>query len=273
VKQGHEVEGIRKSRRNDAALKAAGIVPLLADITDAQSLSGSDPGYDWVVHCVSASGGGVAEYEDLYVKGTGHLVEWLSQVPPSKFVFTGSTSVYGQTDGSRVDETSQATPEAATGRVLIRAENLLLKAAETSGFPAVLLRVAGIYGPGRAYWLEQIRLGSGMVRGGVNRFLNMIHRDDVVGAVMAALTRGVPGRIYNVVDDEPVTQGDLFQWLLRRLGQLMPPNVSNTQVESAFRKRGTTNKRVSNQRLKDELGCQLKFPTFRQGYEMLLRFG
>jgi nucleoside-diphosphate-sugar epimerase len=92
----------------------------------------------------------------------------------------------------------------------------------------------------------------------------MIHRDDAVGAIIAALERGQPGEVYNVVDDEPVTQLSFFQWLSGRLGKELPPSVP--EDASALRKRGVTNKKVSNRRLKMELGYQFKYPTFRAGY-------
>ncbi len=81
---------------------------------------------------------------------------------------------------------------------------------------------------------------------------------------MAALKQGRPGEIYNVVDDEPVAQIQFFRWLAEALGNWMPPFAAET--EEAERKRGRTDKRVSNRKLKRELGYQFKYPTFRQGY-------
>jgi nucleoside-diphosphate-sugar epimerase len=92
----------------------------------------------------------------------------------------------------------------------------------------------------------------------------MIHREDLVTAIVAALTSGRVGEIYNVVDDEPVAQIHFFRWLSETLGKWMPPFA--TEQETAERKRGLTNKKVSNRRLRMELGVQLKYPTFRQGY-------
>src|SRR5262249_25625209 len=125
----------------------------------------------------------------------------------------------------------------------------------------VILRVAGIYGPGRGYWLKQFLSGEARIQGRGERFLNMIHRDDVACAMIAALSHGEPGRVYNATDDEPVTQLALFQWLASRLGRDLPPAEDATDS-----KRGLTSKRVSNRRLKSELGCQLQYPTFRQGF-------
>jgi nucleoside-diphosphate-sugar epimerase len=92
----------------------------------------------------------------------------------------------------------------------------------------------------------------------------MIHRDDVVEAIIAALKNGQPGEVYNAVDDEPVSQISFFEWLSGHLGKGLPPSVP--EDAEAARKRGVTNKKVANRRLKMELGYQFKYPTFRQGY-------
>jgi nucleoside-diphosphate-sugar epimerase len=269
VRRGHNVCGLRRSHRCDAEFKAAGIVPLVGDITLAESLVPLDPSYDWVVSCVSASGGAAVEYDRIYLQGSHRVLSWLSAAPPAKFVYTSSTSVYGQNDGSAVDESSPTLPEAETARILVRAEDVIARAASERGFPAVVLRVAGIYGPGRTYWVDQVKSGEARVEGSGDRNLNNIHRDDVVGAILAALASGRPGRVYNVVDDEPVTQLVLLQWLSKRLGRALPLIIPDGG--GASKKRGVTNKRVSNARLKAELGYCLKFPTFREGYESVLR--
>src|SRR5207253_1138992 len=111
-------------------------------------------------------------------------------------------------------------------------------------------------------WLNQFLKGEAKIEGRGERFLNMIHRDDVAGAVIAALRQGQPGEIYNAVDDEPVTQLALFQWLSNKLGREMPPSGE----ASTNRKRGVTNKRVSNRKLKAELGYQFIYPTYREGF-------
>ncbi len=268
VRQGHSVWGLRRSGRSDPELQRAGIVPLRTDITAPGSFPGLGPGYEWVVHCISASGGAAPEYKQVYLEGTRHLMSWLSSAPPEKFVYTSSTSVYGQTDGSWVDETSEVAPESPTGRILVQTEELLLEAAIRTRFPAIVLRVAGIYGPGRAYWLEQVRTGAAHIEGAGQRLLNMIHCEDVAGAILSALAQGRPGRIYNAVDDEPVTQMAMVQWLSSRLGCPLPE--ATTGQPGRARRRGVTNKQVSNRRLREELGYRLKFPSFREGYEVIL---
>ena len=110
---------------------------------------------------------------------------------------------------------------------------------------------------------EQRLHGEARIEGDGSRILNMIHRDDVVGAILAALRRGRPGECYNGVDNEPVSQLALFKWLVARHGGALPPAVPVNPASE--RKRGLTNKRVTNRKLRSELGYEFKYPTFREG--------
>jgi nucleoside-diphosphate-sugar epimerase len=263
VRQGHEVFGVRRAPSAAAELTAAGIRPLAADVTKPAELAALPGPFDWVVNCVASTrGGGVEDYREVYLKGTRNLVEWLSAAPPRKFVYTSSTSVYGQTDGSPVKETSPTEPASETARVLVETEKTLLAAAPK--FPAVVLRVAGIYGPERGHLFQQYLRDEARIPGKGERFINMIHRDDLVGIVIAALKNGRPGEVYNAVDDEAVAQIHFFRWLSETLGKWMPPFAA--EPEDVERKRGLTNKKVQNRKLKMELGYQFKHPNFRKGY-------
>jgi len=266
VRVGHEVSGLRPNVSAEVELNAAGIRPLIADVTKPDELAKLPREFDWVVNCVASRGGNAEDYRRIYLQGTRNLIEWLSTAPPEKFVYTSSTSVYGQTDGSLVKETSLTEPLAETAKVLLETEKLLLAAAGERKFPAVVLRVAGIYGPARSYWFNQFLKNEARMDGDGSHFLNMIHRDDVIGCVIAALKKGRVGEIYNAVDDKPVSQANFFQWLAEELGRDLPPSVPGNSDES--RRRGVTNKRVSNRKLKMELGCQFKYPDFRTGYRM-----
>jgi len=261
---GHEVVGIRRSGGSETELRKAGIKPLSLDITRENAFGESLPECDWVVNCVSSSKGDADDYRATYLEGMKRLLAWLIKRPPKKFVYTSSTSVYGQTDGSIVTETSPAKPAIQTAKILVETEQILLKAVRLHAFPGVILRLAGIYGPERGYWFRQFISGTAEIQNEGQRVLNMIHRDDVVGAVIAALKEAGPGEIYNVADDEPVTQVDFFSWLSEKLGRRLPPVAA--KVPGKNRKRGITNKRISNLKLKTELGYQFKYTTFRQGY-------
>jgi nucleoside-diphosphate-sugar epimerase len=245
---GHEVHGIRRG-----AFAAEGITPHAIDITRREALDSLTPDFDWIINTVSSSRGDAEAHRAVFVDGTKNILDWLGD-SPARVLFTSSTSVYPQTSGDWVDETSPANPTTGTGPALREAEELFTA--------ATVLRVAGIYGPERGFLFRQFLKGEAVLSDG-ERWLNMVHRDDVVGAILAAMDIG-PG-IYNVADDEPVTQRDFFQWLARLFDRPMPP-----AGETVSRKRTPTNKRVRNAKLK-AAGWRLRFPTFREGYEALLR--
>lgn len=264
VRQGHEVHGVRRSPEATDQLNAAGIKPLIADITQPEHCQRLSEPFDWVINVVASSKGDASDYRQVYFEGTKNLLETLSPTPPRKFVYTSSTSVYGQTDGSQVKESSPTEPVPETSRVLVETEKLLGHAFEQKKFPAVTLRVAGIYGPDRGHHFKQFVRNEARIPGRGERIMNMIHVDDLVGIIIAALKYGRAGEIYNAVDDEPVAQVHFFRWLAETLGKWMPPFSDEDEHEA--RKRGVTNKKVLNRKLKMELGYAFKYPTFRQGY-------
>ena len=267
VEAGYSVSGLRRSAEAAGELRAAGIEPLVGDITRADQLARLPGPFDWVVNTVSSSRGGAAEYRDVYLEGTSKVLAWLATQPVAKFVYTSSTSVYPQDDGSEVDETSPAQPAGETGRLLRDTEELLRTAFRERHFPAVILRVAGIYGPGRGHLFHQLLAGEAHIAGDGSRLMNMVHRDDVAAAIVTALERGEPGEIYNCTDDQPVSQLDFLAWNAAQLGRPLPPFA--TEVENHTRKRGLTNKRVSNRKLR-ALGWAPHYPTHREGYATAL---
>jgi nucleoside-diphosphate-sugar epimerase len=263
VRLGHEVYGLRRNALAENELKAVGIHPLFGDVTQLETLAKLPREFDWVVNCVAA-GGGAENYRQVYLQGTRNLIEWLAPSSPKKFVYTSSTSVYGQADGSQVKESSPTELLVETAKVLLETEKALLAAVAERKFPAVILRVAGVYGPDRGHWFKQFLKNEAQMESDGSRFLNMIHRDDLIGCIIAALKNGRPGEIYNAVDNEPVSQLHFFQWLAHALDKPLPPSEPENPGEN--RKRGVTNKRVLNRKLKMELGYQFKYPNFRKGY-------
>jgi nucleoside-diphosphate-sugar epimerase len=282
---GHQVFGLRRSASSDVELQRLGITPLHADITQPATLVSLPRDFDWVVNCVASGGGGVDEYRQLYLEGMRNLIAWLipgsagfqsasSAANPTatrrqdagapRLVYTSSTGVYGQNDGSLVDETSPTEPASETARVLVEAEQVLLAAGREKHFPAMILRAAGIYGPGRGYLLKQFLRGEARIEGAGARTLNMIHRDDLIRAIIAALERGRAGELYNAVDDEPVSQLEFYQWLAAKLGKPLPTTMP--EDAAAPRKRGLTNKRIANRKLKAELRFTFTYPDYRSGY-------
>jgi nucleoside-diphosphate-sugar epimerase len=253
ARAGHEVHGVRRTD-----FTAEGITPHTIDITAPNAFDALPRDFDWVINTVSSARGDTETHRAVFVDGTKNLLDWLDD-SSARVLFTSSTSVYPQTDGDWVDETSRAKPEGGTAQNLARAEELFLNAPQA----ATVLRVAGIYGPERGYLFRQFLKGEAVLTESGARWMNMIHRDDVMSAILSAME--LPPSIYNVADDEPVTQRAFFDWLAMRLSKPMPP-----EGEAVSRKRVATSKRVRNAKLK-ETGWQLRFPTFREGYESLIR--
>lgn len=207
---------------------------------------------DAIVHCASSSRGGAETYEAVFVEGMRNLRAIFPGVP---ILFTSSTSVYGQTDGSVVDESSETSPDRDTGRLLLEAESL------ARGGGGIALRLAGIYGPGRSVHLKKLFEGRAAIEDvEPSRFLNQIHRDDAVGALVHLLRTGVStygGALFNVVDDTPLSQRECYEKLAAFFSLPLPPLAP----PDPGRKRGWTHKIVSNAALR-ATGWEPRFPSF-----------
>ena len=249
---GWEVTGVTRSEESAARLSTAGLRTVACDISDAtmvKSKLGGLENIDALVDCVSSGRGGAEAYRRHYLQGARNLLEI---VHPEKFLFTGSTSVYAQTDGSWVTEESPAEPATDTGRVLRETEELVL------AHGGIVARLAGIYGPGRWALLQKFLDGTAIIEGDGSHWTNQIHRDDAAGAIAFLLNnRAAPG-IYNVSDGTPLTQLDSFKILAGHFHKPLPAAGS----AGPARKRGVTNKRVSNARLR-ALGWQPQIASMR----------
>ena len=255
--RGWEVEGWTHSAESAAKLAAAPYPVRAVDIAQRENVAAAAAKFDAVIHCASSGGGGPDGYRRVYLAGARHLLEVLR---PSRFIFTSSTSVYAQRDGAWVDETSAAEPTHETGRILREAEEFVR---QNGGVNA---RLAGIYGPGRSAFLRKFLAGEAQMDGDGARFLNHAQRDDIVRALFFLTTETLEGdRVFNVCDDEPITQRAAYEWLAQKFQRPLPPAAE----QSAPRKRGTSNKRVRNHRLR-ALGWSPRFPDFASGMEAII---
>ena len=257
---GHEVHGLRRGTNTHAAMKEAGIIPHAVDITQREQLDNLPGPFDWIINTVSSGRDGANAYHGIFVVGTQNLIDWFTSSPPQKYLFTSSTGVYGQTDGSWVDEDSPTEPSGDTGQILLEAESLALS------IGGVILRLSGIYGPERGHLYRQFLKGEAVMTGNPGRWMNMIQRDDVTGCILAAMETADPGTVLNATDNEPATQQDFFQWLADQLDRPLPPQESEVMPH----KRAQTNKRVANSRAREMLSWTPKYPTWRKGYAKLM---
>jgi len=255
--KGHRVYGLR---RHSAALESTGIEPVAADLLDPSTLE-KLPEADIVVMCQAP--GEKDDYRRTYVDGAQNLLEALSKHPPKKFVLVSSTGVYGQRDGSWIDEN---TDPAAAGyedeedekraRHLLKAERRV----QQSGIPFMVLRLGGLSGPGR-HRLRAIREGR-MKPAATDQFVNRMRIEDAAAAIGTLLQKGTPGELYLGVDDTPSTHREYYDWLLPKLG--MPA--------AAVAHTSSKGKRCKNAKLKS-LGFRCMFPSFKEGYEELFEEG
>ena len=220
---------------------------IACDVADPAAV-GCLPTADFIVHCAASGRGGPETYQRVYVDGCRNLTNKFSAVP---LLFTSSTSVYAQTDGSVVTEESPAVPDRATGRLLLEAERVTL------GAMGVVARLAGIYGPHRSVILRKFLAGEAVLEEAGRRFLNQIHRDDAARAIHHLATLGVAGAVFNVSDSQPLSQRDCYEALSRMFSRPLPPDGPR----AVNRKRGWTHKQVSNKKLRGT-GWQPEFPSF-----------
>ncbi len=257
---GHDVTGIRRSSEHNVRLARLGIRPINLDITlETEFKKKLDDKYDSIVLAASSSQGGKEAYKKVYGLGSKHVAQWLKTASAQSVVLISSTGVYGQTNGEWVSENDADTSQNITTNILLEAEQNILDAG-----PAVaILRSSGIYGPGRGHLFQQFMNGTASIEGDGKRFLNMVHLDDLVESTILALEPVVQRGIYNITDDEPVTQLNFFKWLSDTTGRPMPPFVP--EPNPSIRKRRITNKRVSNKLIKKTFGVSHNYPTFREG--------
>ena len=221
---------------------------IACDVADPVAV-GRLPRADCIVHCAASGRGGAAAYQQVYVDGCRNLTDVFPGVP---LLFTSSTSVYAQTDGSWVTEDSLAIPERETGRLLLDAERVVL------GGGGWVARLSGIYGPGRSVILRKFLAGEAVIEDDGGRILNQIHRDDAARAIYHLVTAGVAGGgVFNVSDSQPLTQLACYAGLGAMFERPLPP----CGPRDPERKRGWTHKQVSNAKLR-ATGWQPEFPSF-----------
>jgi len=208
-----------------------------------------------LIHCASSRRGSADDYRAVYFEGLKNVI---SAFEPQRILFTGSTSVYAQTDGSLVTENSPTLPERETGRILLEAERLALDAG------GLVARLSGIYGPGRAMLSRKLLEGTAILEDGGVRWTNQIHRDDGARAVYHLLTATSESGVFNVTDDRPATQRELYGWIADYFRVPLPP-IGPANFD---RKRGWTSKRVSNAKLR-ATGWKPIYPDFRSALATL----
>ncbi|CBE69400.1 MAG: SDR family oxidoreductase [Candidatus Methylomirabilis oxygeniifera] len=258
--EGQTVWGLRR----DPATLPSEIRPWAADLTSPDTLQTLPPAIDWVVYSAAPDTHDDTAYRSVYVDGLNNLLHALTvqQAHPRRVFLTSSTGVYGESSGAWVDETSPTEPREFGGIRLLEGERLLLD----GPFPATVLRLGGLYGPGRASLIEQVRRGEIAWDNESPVYFNRIHRDDAAGALRHLMTLPRPDPVYVGVDHEPTTLAVLLDWLADALGVSPTRPGESSKTRTA---RHPANKRCRNAKLVTS-GYTFHYPTFREGYTALL---
>ncbi|MFO0581438.1 MAG: NAD-dependent epimerase/dehydratase family protein [Anaeromyxobacter sp.] len=260
VARGERVTGVRRDPARAAELAALGVEPLALDL-GAPGAADRVPAVDAIVACQSAGGDSAEAYRAAYLDANRALLVAAARHRAHALVYTGSTGVFGQRDGSDVDEATPPAPASPTGSVLAEAE-ALVRGGAGGGLRATVVRLSGLYGPGRAGLLDRVRAGRHALGPGDQAWMNFCHRDDAVAVVLAALERGAPGAVYHGSDAHPPRRREVVEWVSERLG-IPPPRTSSPPSPGPDR-------RILSEWTRRTLGVELRYPSFKEGFVELI---
>lgn len=250
-----KVSVLLRNRDEFDAWEQEGIRPIFADLHRPETLHSISPAH-FMILSVAPEERNDGAYRSVYLDGVKNFLNAVRSLPkPSLIVYLSSTGVYGKSCEGILDEDSEPKPDTERAKILWEAEDQILK----SGFPVLIFRLAGIYGPerNRMHLFES----NAWPEARAEKVMNMIHVEDVVGAIPFLFNRGREGNIYLGVDDEPIKERVFYDWLSGRLGKSYP--------RASFQDAPGSGRRLSNQKLKS-LGFQFKYPNFRDGYKDFL---
>ncbi len=255
IEKKQKVFALTRSNEKARIFSEQGIRPVVADLIQPEMLSLVPPA-NFIVICPAPDESTETTYEAIYLKGIAHYLKAIQKNPkPHLIVYVSSTGVWQDQTGDLFDETVLPKSQSAKARILLEAEKQILNC----GLPAAVLRLSGIYGPGRNR-LQAFREGSWPVSK-QDRWMNLIHVEDIAEAMPIFFKNAKEGEVYLGTDDEPFLCSSLADWLSQKTGIM--PKVS-FEVGSL-----PAGRRLKNTKFKD-LGIRLKYPTFREGYQKIL---
>ncbi len=262
LSEGWAVIGTTRSEEKAAAFEAEGVEPLIWPGADAV------PALRRATHLLSS----IAPYADVdpVVAALGDQIA--EAAPHLDWVgYLSTTGVYGDHSGGWVDETTPLAPSTQRGEARAAAEAAWRDLAERSGLPLHVFRLAGIYGPGRGPF-EKVRAGTARRIIKPGQVFSRIHVEDIATVLQASIDLPNPGAVYNVCDDDPAPPEDVLSYAAGLLGLPPPPEIpfQDADMSPMARSFYAESKRVANDRIKTELGVDLRFPSYREGLRAIL---
>ncbi len=255
IEDGDSVFGLRR----DVTKLATHAQAVVGDLSGNRPFEGLPNSLDAVVFTAAPDESSDEAYRTIYVEGLRRVLRETAAIKhaPRRLVLVSSTSIYAQSDGQVVDESSATAPTRFSGRRLLESEQV----ARESGLTTTSLRFGGIYGPGRTALIERVDRSEATLTAAPS-YTNRIHRDDCAGAIRHLLRLSSPPECIVGVDDDPADRNDVISWLAERLGiSLAPPTDGEI---------GSRNKRCSNALLR-EIGYEFRYPSYRDGYPAIVR--
>ncbi|MFN0199844.1 MAG: SDR family oxidoreductase [Planctomycetaceae bacterium] len=260
--QGDEVWALTRSAERARTLASAGIQPVIGDIMDVASLAaiGSISTPDVILYAVARDRSSPISMEELYLTGLRNVMSQFEDFP-SRWIYISSTSVYGQNQGEWVDEMSECRPESDNGKICLQGEQLFQQyVANHPESRGHVLRLAGIYGPDRLIARLTGLIAGVPLQGRPDAWLNLIHVDDAVQAILAIERVDAAGEICLVADDRPVQREEYYS-LLSRLAGGPPPRFELASSGDSVE----INKRCCNAMLRKRFQVELLYPTIAEG--------
>lgn len=257
--QGHEVWGIKRVINSIHP----SIQSISADLSKKDTLQKLPKNVDYIFYMPSPGARNENVYNNVFLKGIRNLVECMEEkkYDIKKIFFISSTSVYAQNSGEWIDENSSTKPKSSTANIILQTENYLLN----NYFKTTIVRFSGIYGPGRTGFLNKmINDGKTFAH---NRFTNRIHRDDCANALIHLMNLPNCENIYLGSDNDPADLSVMASWIMEKKG---PKNEELEYLTRIKFSKTESNKRCSNKKLK-ETGYKFLFPTFREGYNSIIK--
>ena len=265
MKKSLPVSGLVRSSASVSRLQKAGITPVQADLAQTESLIELPTAGSSIIYLVPPPSEG--ETDPLLRQ---FLAAIAADALPEKLVLLSTTAVYGDCHGEWIDETQLANPQTARGRRRLDAEVATREWSINTGVPIVILRVGGIYGPGR-FPMARIKQGLPILKEAESPYTNRIHQDDLAQICLAAAERGKDGEVYNVSDGQPGTMSGYFKAIARVCDLPMPPEVSLAEAQQVMSAGMLSylseSRRLDNRKMMEALGVELRYTDLEVGLE------
>jgi nucleoside-diphosphate-sugar epimerase len=270
VADGVEVVGTVRQPSRAADLEAVGVQPLILEVDHEGPAPALEELAPDVCFCLIPPASLDA---DPRAGRVGRIVESLRRAPLECFIYASSTGVYGDRGGALVDETTVPKPDSPKGEARLVSERRVLELGWKLDARPRIGRIGGIYGPDRTLG-PAIREGRYQLIRNRDSWTSRIHVDDLARGLEAIWKAGANGRVYNLCDDEPHLSSEYARFTAQLLGlDLLEigEDIARDLYDPDRLARKLGSRRVSNRRMREELGVELAYPTFREGVPAALK--